>query len=71
MIDQVISPHDTPSSRDINPAQKDLTNKGVDGTKLGPKPKFVNYTIMAQVRYLIRQAAKKNSNISSRTLTKH
>ena len=55
MIDQVSFPHASPSSRDINPAHKDPMNWGVGGNKMGPHPTFANDTIMAEVRYIIRQ----------------
>ena len=41
---------------DINPAHKDPMNQGVEGTNLGPQSTFVDDTIMAEVRSLIRQA---------------
>ena len=58
MINRLIFPHAPPSSRDINLAHKDPMNQGVDGTNLGPQTTFVNATIMAEVRYLILQAAE-------------
>ena len=54
-INQVSFPHAPPSSRDINSDHKDSVNQGVDGTKLGPQPIFVNGMIMLEVRYLICQ----------------
>ena len=56
MIDHVSSPHAPPSSRDINPAHKDPMNQGAENTELGHQSTFVNYTIMAEVISLIRQA---------------
>ena len=58
MINRSSFPHAPPSSRDINLAHKYPMNQGVDGTDLGPQTTFVNATIMAEVRYLILQAAE-------------
>ena len=58
MIDQVSFPHAPPSSRDINTAHKDPMNQGMGGTNLGSQTTFVNNTIMAEVRSLIRQEAE-------------
>ena len=55
IIDWVGLPHAPPSSRDINPDRKYPMNQNLDGTKLGPQPRFVNDTIMAEVRYLIHR----------------
>ena len=58
MINRLIFPHAPHFSRDINLAHKDPMNQGVDGTNLGPQTTFVDVTIMAEVRYLILQAAE-------------
>ena len=58
MIDQISFLHAPPSSRYINPDQKYPMNQGVNGTKIGPHPTFVNDTFMAEGRYLIRQASE-------------
>ena len=43
-------------------------NQDVDSTNLGPKPTFFNDTIMAEVRSIIRQAAK-NSVLTASVFT--
>ena len=58
MINRFSSPHAPPSSRDINLAHKYPMNQGVDGTDLGPQTTFVDATIIAEGRSLIRQAAE-------------
>ena len=67
MIDQIRFPHNTISSRGIDPVHKDPINQGMDGTKLGTHPKFSNDTIVAEGISLILQAAE-NSILATSVL---
>ena len=53
MINRVSFPHDTQSSRDINPKHKDPMNQGVNINKLVPQLPFFDDMTMAEVISLI------------------
>ena len=55
MINLARFPHASHSSRDINLSHKYPLIQGVEGTKLGPQPMFLDDTIMEEVRYIIRR----------------
>ena len=57
VIDQDRFPYEPPSSRDINPSNKDPKNQGMDSTNMGPHRTFVDDTIMAEVIYIFRRAS--------------
>ena len=57
MIDSVSFQHSTPPPSSLTPAHADFFNKGIDGSTPGHQPTFVDDTIMAELRSVIRCAA--------------
>ena len=70
MIDQVEFESPPPPHGDLKPAFADSLNPGVDGSSLGPQPTFVDDTIMAEIRALIRLAAE-NSVLTASIFVGH
>lgn len=58
MIDEVQYAHPVPHPHDLAPAYSDSRNKGIDGSSVGHQPTFVDDTIMAELRSVIRIAAE-------------
>ena len=58
LIDNVVFQSAAPKPDILQPAQKDDLNPGLDGTIPGHQPTFVDDTIMAELRNIIRTAAE-------------
>ena len=57
LIDSVTFAHPTPLPESVQPAQPDSYNQGTDGSHPGHQPTFVDDTMIAELRSVIREAA--------------